>query len=428
MFEATLDRRQFIGSAAFIAALTASPALARRLARTNAGQWDKVGALLRDYVATDRLPGAAAAVARGTDDAEFLFAGTVGRGRARAIDADSLYRIYSMSKPITAMAAMILIEEGRIGLDQDVGDFIPGFKTLRVAPDSERSLETVPANGPLTVRHLMTHSGGLGYIITSKGELLAQYAKLGLTGGVISRKSLPGLPRIATPPTLKDFGDRIATLPLMYQPGTRWSYSAGLDVLGRVIEVASGMAFDQFLKARIFDPLGMTSTFFHVSPADLPRLVTNYGVQDGKQVAIDGGADSIYTDTATIPLGGGGLVSTPRDYDRFLLMLAGGGAVGRTRILKTETVKLAMSNLLPPGTKTEGTYADGQGFGAGGRVTINPDPKGAGMGTFSWGGAAATTTFIDPAKNVRACGFAQYMPSEAMPFTSDFAKSVYLSL
>lgn len=428
MFDTTLDRRRFLGGAAFAGALAATPAWAKLAARANAGHWTQVQALLDAYVANDRLPGAAAAVARGTDDADFLFAGTVGRGRTRAVDADSLYRVYSMSKPITAMAAMMLIEEGRIGLDQDVGDFIPGFKNPRVCVDPATSLETVAARGPLTIRHLMTHSGGLGYIITSKGPLLEQYAKLGLTGGVVSRSSLPGLPKVDAPPTLKSFGDRIATLPLMYQPGTRWSYSAGLDVLGRVIEVASGMPFDRFLQARMFDPLGMASTFFHVPKSDLPRLVTNYGVVKDRQFAIDGGSDSIFTDTATIPLGGGGLVSSPRDYDRFLLMLAGHGAVGRTRVMKDATARLAMSNLLAPQVVTSGTFADGQGFGAGGRVTINPDPFGAGIGTYGWGGAAATIAFVDPAHNVRASGFAQYMPSDTMPFTRDFGKSVYASL
>ena len=428
VFEAAMiGRRGFLAGSAAAGALAAVPAWGR-MARTNAGHWTGVQALLDDYLATGKVPGAAAAIARGTDDADFLFAGTVGRGRSRAVDADTLYRVYSMSKPITAMAAMMLIEDGKLGLDQDVGDFIPGFKNPRVCSAPATSLESVPARGPLTIRHLMTHSGGLGYIITSKGPLLEQYAKLGLTGGPVSRLALPGLPKVTSAPTLKEFGDRIATLPLMYQPGTRWSYSAGLDVLGRVIEVASAMPFEQFLAMRMFRPLGMTSTFFHVSTSELPRLTTNYGIANGKQFPIDGGTDSVYTDTSNIPLGGGGLVSTPRDYDRFLLMLAGKGAVGRTRVMKAETAALAMSNLLSKDVMTSGTFADGQGFGAGGRVTINPDIHGAGLGTYGWGGAAGTIAFVDPSNRVRASGYVQYMPSETYTFSRDFGKSVYASL
>lgn len=427
MFDAALDRRQFLGATALAGAVALSPGWA--WAREAGSKWTGVQALLDGYIAEDKLPGAAAAIGRGTEAAEFLVAGKVGRGRDRMVDADTLYRVYSMSKPITGMAAMMLIEEGKIGLDQDVGDFIPGFKKPMVIVDQMTSLDAKPATRPVTIRGLMTHSSGLGYIIVSKGKLLEAYAKLGVTGGIVSRAPIPGLPLVTPAPTLAAFADRIATLPLMYEPGTKWSYSAGLDVLGRVIEVASGMPFDRFLQTRIFDPLGMKSTFFHVPVSELPRLVTNYGVVNGQQFPIDGGTDSIYTDTSTIPLGGGGLVMSPRDYDRFLLMLAGKGAIGGVRIMKPETVALAMSNLLPPGVDTSGGGSvAGQGFGAGGRVTIKPTPGGAGMGTFGWGGAAATIAFVDPIRGVRASGFAQYMPSEALPFTADFAKSVYAGL
>lgn len=426
MFDAALDRRQFLGATALAGAIALSPGWA--WAREAGSKWTGVQALLDGYVAEDKVPGLAAAIGRGTDPADFLVAGTVGRGRDRKIDADTLYRVYSMSKPITAMAAMILIEEGKIGLDQDVGDFIPGFKKPMVIVDQMVSLDAKPATRPVTIRGLMTHSSGLGYIITSKGKLLEAYAKLGLTGGVVSRTPLPGFPPITPAPTLKEFGDRIATLPLMYDPASKWSYSAGLDVLGRVIEVASGMSFDRFLQTRIFDPLGMKSTFFHVPVSELPRLVTNYGVANGQQFPIDGGTDSIYTDTSTIPLGGGGLVMSPRDYDRFLLMLAGKGAIGSVRIMKPETVALAMSNLLQPSVVTTGTMADGQGYGAGGRVTTNATPGGASVGTYGWGGAAATIAFVDPTRGIRASGFAQFMPSEAIPFTKDFSRSVYAGL
>ena len=426
MFDARLDRRQLLGSAALFGGLAATPGWA--LARSNGGGWRKLQTLCDDYVASGKLPGVLGAVARGTDNADFLMAGTLATDSKRAIDADTLYRVYSMSKPITGMAAMMLIEDGKLRLDQSVGDFIPGFAKPMVILDQMKSLDAKPASKPLTIRHLMTHSGGLGYIITSKGELLKEYARLGLTGGPVSHKAVPGLPMITPPPSLQEFGKRIATLPLMYEPDARWSYSAGLDVLGCVIEIASGMPFEKFLQTRLFGPLGMTSSFFIVPKSELPRLTTNYGVVGGKLFPIDSAGDSAFADATVLPLGGGGLVMSPRDYDRFLLMLAGKGAVGRTRVMKQETVRLGMSNLLNPGVKMDGTFVAGQGFGAGGRVTLATDPLGSGIGTFGWGGAAGTIAWVDPTRGVRASGYVQYMPGEALPFGKDFGKSVYTSL
>lgn len=425
MFDAQLDRRRLLTGAAGLGALALLPAGA--LARQNAGAWTKVQAMLDGY-APSRLPGVAAAIARGTDDAEFLFAGTLAADNQRAIDADSLFRVYSMTKPITGIAAMMLIEDGKLGLDQDIGEVLPLFKNPRVLVDPAKDLSARPASGPITVRHLLTHTAGLGYSIVTKGPLLDAYLKRGLVPFVASRQKLPGVPDAIPAPSLAMFADRLAGLPLIADPGTRWSYSVSLDLLGRVIEVAGGMPFDRFLQTRLFDPLGMTSTYFRVPASELPRLTTNYGILKQQRIPVDGGPKSIFGDPPPFPFGGAGLVMSPRDYDRFLLMLAGYGAIGRTRIMKEENAKLAMSNLLPPGATTEGTYAAGQGFGAGGRVTIAPDRNGAGIGTFGWGGAAATIAWVDPTKRVRASGFAQYMPDTSMPFTNDFGKAVYASL
>jgi CubicO group peptidase (beta-lactamase class C family) len=423
-------RDLFVGGASALA-FTAYPALARKavVAPSPATDWAGVQAMLSGYVADGKIPGGAGAVARGAGEPRFLSAGIGGKEGTRAVDADSLFRIYSMSKPITGLAAMMLIEDGKLGLDQDVGDFIPGFRKPRVAIDPEKSLDARPATGPLTIRHLMTHSGGLGYIITSKGALQAEYAKLGLIGGLISRKDLPGLPKVTPAPSLAAFADRIATLPLMYQPNTKWSYSAGLDVLGRVIELASGMPLETFLQMRLFGPLGMASTWFVVPQSELPRMTTNYGIAGPFKVPVDEGATTVYADPNPLSLGGGGLVSSPRDYDRFLRMLAGRGAIGTTRIMKEATVKLALSNLLAASVNTAGTIVAGQGFGAGGRITLTPkDRLGAGVGTFGWGGAAATVAWIDPTNNVRGSGFAQFVPDQSMPFTADFGKAVYAGL
>ncbi|MBA3897203.1 MAG: beta-lactamase family protein [Sphingomonadaceae bacterium] len=427
MLDARLDRRQFVGAGLGLGALSLLPAPV--FARIVASDWSKVQAALDAYVADDRLPGAAAAVGYGTDPATFLAAGKLARDNPRKIDADSLFRVYSMTKPITGMAAMMLIEDGKIGLDQNIADFIPGFAHPRVLVDPTKDLTSRPAARPITVRNLLTHTAGLGYaVIVTKGPLLGEYIRLGINPGTISRKPIPGFPPISTAPSLEVFADRLATLPLIADPGTKWSYSVALDLMGRVIEIASGMPFDAFLQKRMFDPLGMRSTFFRVPASETARLTTNYGVSPKGQAPIDPGASSVFSDAPAFPFGGAGLVMSPRDYDRFLLMLAGHGAIGRTRVMKEATARLGMSNLLPPGIDTAGTFAAGQGFGAGGRVKVRPDATPSGIGTYGWGGAAATIAWVDPTKRVRACGFAQYMPDTAIPFTLDFAKSVYASL
>ena len=419
----TLDRRRFLVGAGLAGAAAATPGWAR----TTGPSYPAVRALMTQYVASNRVAGLAAAIGRGTDAPEFIVAGRLAREGAALVTPDSLYRIYSMTKPITGMAAMMLVEDGRLGLDQDVGDFVPGFKRPTVLTDPANSLASRPAARPVTVRGLMTHTAGIGYIINAPAPLQREYARLGLSGGPLSRYPLPGLPKVELAPTLQAFADRIATLPLIADPGARWSYSAGLDVLGQVIAVASGMPFTRFLQTRLFDPLGMSSTFFVVPRAEVGRMTTNYGVAGQAQLPIDGGATSVFTD-AVMPFGGGGLVSSPRDYDAFLRMLAGRGAIGRTRVMKEATALLGMSNLLPPGVVTAGTLAAGQGYGAGGRVTVAADARGSGIGTYGWGGAAATIGWVDPTRGVRASGFAQFMPDSSMPWTSEFGAAVYRSL
>jgi CubicO group peptidase (beta-lactamase class C family) len=431
MFDAPqLDRRQLFGAGAGLLAFTALPAHAKRdrYRRNNLG-WDKVQALFDGYVADKKLPGAVAAIARGTDDASFLVAGTIAQAETRAMDADSLFRIYSMTKPITGMATMMLIEQGKLKLEQNIADILPDFANPQVLIHPTKSLDSRPATGPITIRQLLTHTAGLGYNIVTKGPLLDEYNRLGITPGQVSRKPLPGFKPAVTAPSLTEFADRLAGLPLIADPGTKWSYSVGLDLLGRIIEVVSGMPFDLFLKTRLFEPLGMTSTYFQVPASEIPRLTTNYGVAPFGKFPIDPGKDSIYLDKPPFPFGGAGLVSSARDFDRFLLMLAGYGAIGRTRIMKTDTAKLGMSNLLPAGIDTTNTMLKGQGFGAGGRVTISAsDPLAVSVGTFGWGGAAATIAWVDPTRRVRASGYAQFMPDEALPFRTDFGKAVYSSL
>ena len=231
-------------------------------------------------------------------------------------------------------------------------------------------------------------------------------------------------PAPVTPaPSLAAMADRLAALPLIYEPGTQWSYSISLDLLGRVIEVAAGQPFDAFLKARLFDPLGMTSTSFQVGAKDVGRFTTNYAPYGGALIPFDPATSSIYLDPPPYPFGGGGLVSSARDYDRFLAMLLGEGATGGKRVMKVETARLAMSNLIDDSVNRKGTFIDGQGFGAGGRVSLPSSPGGAGI--FGWAGAAGTIGFVHRGLGYRAAAYAQYMPSGALPFQEKFGETFF---
>jgi CubicO group peptidase (beta-lactamase class C family) len=419
-----LNRRHFLTGASALSAYAALPAYARTASRGIGGNWAGVQAFLDEAVAKQGVACAGAALARGTDQADFYVAGTLAKDSAVAITPDTLFRCYSQTKPVTGIAAMMLIEDGKLALDQNIADFIPGFANPTVLTDPDKSLKSRPAKAPVTVRGLLTHTAGLGYTIVTKGPLLQEYNRLGLTPAAISRKPLPGLPLPNTAPSLAEFADRLATLPLMYDPGHKWSYSVSLDLLGRVIEVASGMAFDTFLQRRIFDPLGMTSTYWQVPASEAKRLTTNYAATPFGTFPIDPGNDSVYLDKPAFPFGGAGLVSTMRDFDRFLAMLMGKGALGQTRIMGVTAATHAMSNLMHPDTVNEG-FVKGQGFGAGGRVTIKDDPQGSGIGTFGWGGAASTIAWVDPARGIRASGWTQIMVQGDQPFTTTFGKAVY---
>jgi CubicO group peptidase (beta-lactamase class C family) len=424
-----LNRRNLIGSAALFGGASAMPAFARAPKRAVSNGWPTIQAYIDDNVARKYVPGTAAAMARGLDQADFMVAGRLSQDPASAaITPDSLFRAYSMTKPITGMAAMMLIEDGKMKLDQNIADFLPAFANMSVQSKGEGSLESRPSLAPITIRTLLTHTAGLGYTIITKGALLDAYIKLGIAPGAVSRSQLPGIPKVDVAPSLAEFADRLATLPLIADPGVRWSYSIGLDLMGRVIEVVSGMSFDAFLQKRIFNPLGMTSSFFQVPASETYRLTTNHAFFNGTTIAIDPGNASIFSDKPPFAFGGAGLVTSMRDYDRFQLMLMGEGAIGKTRVMATSTAKLAMSNLLHPDTKMDG-WVKGQGFGAGGAVAISTGPVGEGVGTYGWGGAASTTAWVDRARGFRASGWTQIMTAGGpQPFTAGFRSAAYAAI
>ena len=412
-----------IACAPMLEAQVARPAPAPRNAN--------VDALAKSYVAQNRAPGIVLAVGIRGAPAQFAQAGRIDdAANAEAADPDSLWRVYSMTKPITGMAAMMLVEDGKLRLDQPIHELIPAFRNMRVLTDPENSLNSRPAARPITVRHLLTHTAGLGYSIVTTGPLKAEYERLGILPGAVEPKTEAQAVTVR-PKSLEEFADRLATLPLIADPGTEWSYSIGLDLLPRVIEVASGMSFEQFLQSRMLGPLDMDSTYWAVPASEAGRLGPNYFWAGDNRVPLDpAGSASVYARAPSFPYGGAGLVMSARDYDRFLAMLLNGGELDGRRVMKAETVKLAMSNLLPSGVTFTGIPGTGAqnaagGYGAGGFVTLADVPGGPGAGTYGWGGAAGTIAWVDPTNGVRASAYVNYFPAEKWPLRADLMKAVY---
>ena len=389
-----------------------------------AARWPAVTAMLDKYVGSGKLVNMIAALGWGTAEPGYIARGREALDDTDIAGPDSLYRLYSMTKPVTGMAVMMLIDDGKLGLDQPLADILPKFAKMQVQVTADGSITDLkPATAQITIRQLLTHSAGLGYSIIQKGPIKAAYVAAGVVPGQVSRISLPGLDRGAPASSLALFSDHLAALPLVYEPGTQWSYSVGLDLMGRVIEVVSGKPFDVFLQERIFGPAGMTSTFFKVPAKNVGHLTTNYSPIGGVMFPIDPAKSSIYLDKPAFPFGGAGLVSSPRDYDRFLRMLAGYGKIDGKRVMSELTVRVGASNLLGEGVTTKGTMIDGAGFGAGGRVGLVGD-----LGTYGWGGAAGTVAFVNFRYGMRGSLYTQYMPSDAYPIHSEFPLSVQADL
>ena len=419
--------RKLIGFSLTGALALATPAFGQALPRQQVAAPSAVTQLADRWVAENRVPGIVVTVGRGDAAPQVAAAGRIANeATARRADIDSLWRVYSMTKPITGIAAMILVEQGKLGLDQPISDFIPAFKSMRVLVDPAKDLASRPATRPITVRNLLTHTAGLGYNIITKGPLLDEYNRLGINPAAVSAAMEPNM-RAVRPASLEEFANRVATLPLIAEPGTKWSYSIGLDVLGRVIEVASGVPFDQFVSTRIFRPLGMNASYWTVPADKAGLLATNYAQLGDSRAPLDPGASSVWLKPPSFPYGGAGLVMSARDYDRFLHMLVNGGTLDGARILKPETVRLAMSDLLPATVDRSLLQAqaggDQVGFGAGGSVSLADRPGGPGKGTFGWAGAAGTFAWVDPKNQVRATAMINLFGQT--PLKRDVIQAVY---
>lgn len=421
----SLSRRSLFRGGAYAAAgatLLSLPFGRQLLAHSVDEAWPNVAALAHKYVSERKVANLLATFGWGTDNPHVhtVGGGTLGFQSEREVDVDSIYRIYSMTKPITGMAIMMLIDDGVLTLDQPLHDVIPAFSDMQVLVDPEGPLDqVVPVDTPITMRHLLTHTAGLGYSIVSKGPLGAAFNELGIVGGRVSRNPIPGIPPVTPAPNLEVWTDRLATLPLMYQPATKWSYSCSIDLLGRVVEVASGMGFEAFLKARLFEPLGMSSTWMTVPEREADRLTDNYGIAFGRPLPVDPASNSVYFDEPKVPAGGGGLASTPRDYDRFLRMLLGHGEMDGVRVMSEEAVRIGTSNLVPESVDLSDSWIAGQGHGAGGRSH---------NGTFGWGGAAGTLAAVDYNLGLRGGLWTQYMPTEAYPIRDEYMAALEADL
>lgn len=423
---AVLSRRALLRGGALLGAGAAFATLpVGRVALAQASQWPSVVALTERYVEARKVANMVSVLGWQQRAPEVIARGTLAIGQTTPAGIDSLYRIYSMTKPITGMATMLLIEDDRLELDQPLAEILPAFADMQVQKTYDGSITDLePAERPITIRHLLTHTAGLGYSIIQNGSIAAAYAEAGVVPGQVTNLPLGEMFGRGEPaPSLEIFANNLAALPLVAQPGTRWSYSVSLDLLGRVIEVVSGQPFDAFLQQRLFDPLGMTSTWFRVPASEVGRLTTNYGVLNGTLLPLDPARASVYLDDPAFPFGGAGLVSSPRDYDRFLQMLLGYGELEGKRVMSEAAVRLGTSNLLPEGVTTAGTFAAGSGFGAGGRVGLGEQ-----AGTYGWGGAAGTVAFVDMKRGLRAGMYTQYMPADTYPLHTEFPKAVVADL
>jgi CubicO group peptidase (beta-lactamase class C family) len=393
---------------------------------------ERIDRRFRRYVDDGQLPGWLVAVSRHGQVAHVSAYGSRDLEAGLPVEPDTLWRIFSMTKPITSVAAMMLYEEGGFELSDPVSRYIPSFADGRVfAGGSDLRPVTVPATEPVRVWHLLTHTSGLTYGFLRNHPVDAMYRAQGFEWGSPRGVDLAGCV------------DEWAGLPLLFEPGTSWNYSVATDVLGRLVEVVSGQTLDEFFATRITGPLGMTDTAFWADEERAPRLGAVYTTgAEGRATRSDPFSAGHYQAPAYLS-GGGGLVSSAADYQRFTHMLVDlpdspAGSLDGARLLSPRTVAYMARNHLPGNADMEsfGTPINaesplrGSGFGLGFAVVIDPAPGKVltSTGEFSWGGAASTAFYVDPVEKITASFFTQFVPSNAFPVRSQLRQMVQQAL
>ncbi|KKW91613.1 serine hydrolase domain-containing protein [Sphingobium chungbukense] len=385
---------------------------------TGRADFGEVAALLDELVDSQQLPGANVVIHRSGQEIFYHQSGFSDIANGTPIARDSMFRLFSMTKPVIAAATMVLIDDGALSLDDAVVDHIPEFAGLGVYADKASDATRPSPAHILTVKHLLTHTAGFSYWFQSGNPVGALYAA---DPGINQDRwrydplfgGLDGLARV------------LGELPLVAQPGTRWHYSMSFEVAGILIERVSGQRLDDFLRRRVFDPLKMDDTVFWVEPGKSHRLASLYRPKEGGGMELaESGADSPRLKPVPGLAGGGGLISTVDDYGRFAEMLLRKGEFGGARILSAQSARAILSNHLLPDQLEElpelakwglGGAGDGMGFGLGGAVVLRPPANGvpAFPGEYSWGGGCSTTFWIDPKHDLSVVFMTQRFPPAA---------------
>ncbi len=392
--------------------VTASVAVAKELPTAKPEQvgmssagLEKVDAAMNQLVRDKKLAGAIVMVARRGKVVHFKPYGLMDLEKKKSMRRDTIMRFYSMTKTITSAAALMLYDEGKLKLDDPVSKYLPDLKGLKVYAAEGK----YAPRRDITIRDLMRHTAGLTYGFFGNTPVDQLYGK----ANVLDRDT-----------DLAEMTSKLAKLPLLYEPGKDWVYSVSVDVLGRVVEVVSGKQLDDFFQERIFAPLDMKDTGFFVPSKKAERFAVNYG-SDGKGnlVVHDAPATSQYLKDPKLLSGGGGLVSTARDYMRFLMMIEGGGQLHGVRVLSKDAIRLMTTNQLPDGVgwiKFGDEVREGVGFGLGFSVRVKMsdwDPQGR-LGEYGWGGAASTHYWVSPRDDLIVITLEQIMPYS---FQTEFA-------
>ena len=392
----------------------------------DAGRLARIDRQLARYVDDGRLAGWQVVVSRRGKRVHSSTYGLRDKEAGLPVEADTIWRIYSMTKPVTSVVAMQLFEEGAFALNDEVSRYLPAFADLRVYRSGPaEAAKTVPATEPVRMWHLLTHTSGLTYGFTRSSPVDEMYRLAGSDFAQPKGLDLAGL------------CDLWASMPLLFEPGTSWNYGVSTDVLGHVCEVIGGKPLDELFTERVLAPLGMSDTTWWTSDAD--RLAALYVPMPGTGEAVR--YDVIGAHSTRPPSwlgGGGGLLSTAYDYDRFTQMLLNGGELDGARILGSRTLRYMTRNHLPGGalltSMARGQFAetsyDGMGFGLGFGVLVDPVAYKvpASAGEFTWGGAASTAFWVDPAEQITAAFYTQLLPSSTYPIRSELRSLVYTSL